>query len=135
MSQNFPMLTMGQRLKALRKSRRLTQVQVSELVGMSQNGWSDLERDKRSDMSGQTLEAICRLLVTTPRYVLHGTDGVVDHESLLQEAELSAIFRELPPSAQSALLNSARLLREAMPATSPAQPIIGAVKPGTVNQK
>ena len=129
------MLTMGQRLKALRKSRRLTQVQVSELVGMSQNGWSDLERDKRADMSGVILESICRQLVTTPRYVLYGTDGETSHESMMQEAELSAIFRELPPSAQVALLNSARLLREAMPATSPVQPFIGAIKPGAITKK
>lgn len=123
---------MGKRLKALRTSRRLTQVQLSELLGMSQNGWSDLERDKRSDMSGVTLEAICRVLVTTPRYVLYGVDGGVDHESVLQEAELAAIFRELPRLAQTALLNNARMLREAIPSTSASQPIIGAIKPGTI---
>lgn len=129
------MTTMGQRLKALRKSRKLTQEQVAEFVGVSQNGWSDFERDKRADMSATTLEAICRLLVTTPRYVLYGTDGGIDYESLMQEAELSAIFRELPSSAQTALLNNARLLREAIPNTSPVQPIIGAARPGTIKKK
>lgn len=115
---------MGKRLKALRLSKQLTQVQLAARTGLKQNTISDLERGDSLEMKAETLQALCKELVTTPSYILHGVKDGDAHEAQLQEAELVAIFRELPPSAQSALVNSARLLREAMPTTSAAQPII-----------
>lgn len=129
------MTTIGHRIKALRTSRHLTQVQLAGLLGIKQNTLSDMERDKTSDMTAVTLESVCRVLVTTPRYVLYGLDSAYTHESAMQEAELVALFRELPAQAQTALVNSARLLREAIPTNSPAQPIIGAVKPTRVKAR
>lgn len=115
---------MGQRIKALRLSKQLTQVQLAARTGLKQNSISDLERGDTLEMKAETLQALCKELVTTQSYILHGVKDGEAHEAQLQEAELTAIFRELPPSAQAALVNSARLLREAMPTTSAAQPII-----------
>jgi transcriptional regulator with XRE-family HTH domain len=125
---NRLMSTMGQRLKALRLSKRLTQVQLAERVGVKQNTISDLERGDSQEMKAETLRALCKELVTTSTYLLDGVPNGDAHEEQLQEAELTAIFRELPPQAQQALVNSARLLREAIPTNSPAQPIIKARK-------
>lgn len=115
---------MGKRLKALRLSKQLTQVQLAARVGVKQNTISDLERGDSKTMEAETLQALCRELVTTPGYLLDGVTNGEEHEAMMQEAELIAIFRELPASAKTALVGSARLLREAMPTLSAAQPII-----------
>ena len=118
------MPTIATRLKMLRKSRHLTQVQLAELLNVQQSAVSKLETGASADMSAHTLEALCRVLVTTPGFILYGAHCEVTHESHMQEAEITAIFRELPVQAQTALLNSARLLREAIPARTPAQPLV-----------
>lgn len=118
------MPTIASRVKMLRKSRHLTQVQLAALLDVKQNTVSDLETGKNDGMSAHTLEALCRVLVTTPGFILYGAHCEVTHESHMQEAEITAIFRELPVQAQTALLNSARLLREAIPARTPAQPLV-----------
>lgn len=118
------MQTIAGRVRALRKSRQLTQVQLASLLGVKQNTVSDLETGKNDGMSAHTLEALCRVLVTTPSFILFGAECEGTLESHMQEAEIVAIFRELPSQAQSALLNSARLLREAIPARTPAQPLV-----------
>lgn len=121
---NEKMLTIGERIKLLRTSRRLTQTQLAELLGVKQNTISDLERGESETMTASTLEAICRVLMTTPGFVLYGTANGTTHESMMQEAEIMAIFRELPEQAQAALVNNARLLREAIPARSASQPLV-----------
>ena len=123
-SENPHMTTMGTRLRALRLSKQLTQVQLAARVGVKQNTLSDLERGDSKTMEAATLQALCRELVTTSAYILNGVADGEEHEAAMQEAELIAIFRELPPPSQAALIKDARLLREAMPTQSPAQPII-----------
>lgn len=123
------MQTIGKRIKLLRTSRRLTQTQLAELLGVKQNTISDLERGESETMTASTLEAICRVLMTTPGFVLYGTANGTTHESMMQEAEIMAIFRELPEQAQAALVNNARLLREAIPARSASQPLVTRGKP------
>ncbi len=115
---------MGKRLKALRLSKQLTQVQLAARVGVKQNTISDLERGDSLTMGAETLQALCRELVTTPGYLLDGVTDGEEHEAMMQEAELIAIFRELPRTAQTALVSNARLIREAIPTNSAAQPII-----------
>lgn len=122
--QNQGMPTMGARIKALRLSKQLTQAKLAEKTGLKQNTISDLERGDSLEMKAETLQALCKELVTTPSYILHGVADGEAHEAQLQEAELVALFRELPAQAQAALVNSARLLREAIPTNSAAQPII-----------
>lgn len=129
--QNFCVSTIAKRIKVLRTSRMLTQVQLAALLNVKQNTISDLETGKSETMTAATLEALCRVLVTTPGFILYGSENELTLESHMQEAELVAIFRELPASAQSALLGSARLLREAIPARSPAQPLVTRSKPSS----
>lgn len=128
------MSSMGQRIKALRLSKNLTQVKLAERTGLKQNTISDLERGDTQEMMAETLQALCKELVTTQSYILHGVADGEAHEAQLREAELVALFKELPAQAQAALVNSARLLREAIPTNSPAQPIIKG-KRGPANEK
>ena len=117
------METIGSRIKLLRTSQRLTQVQLAELLDIKQNTLSELETGKSLVMSATTLEALCRVLVTTPSFVLYGIKNGESAEAAMMEAELTAIFRELPERAQEALLRDARLVRSAVPINTPAQPL------------
>jgi DNA-binding Xre family transcriptional regulator len=109
-------------------------VQLAQTLDIKQNTLSELETGKSLVMSAITLEALCRVLVTTPSFVLYGVKNGESVEVAMMEAELTAIFRELPEKAQEALLRDARLLRSAVPINTPAQPLIkerAAPKPKT----
>ena len=108
----------------LRKSNRLTQVDLAERIGISQGSLSDIEKGRTVEISGSTLESLCRHLTATPSFIMHGVRAGESHESAMQESELLSIFRELPPQAQDALMHSARTVRQAIPKTSPAQPLL-----------
>lgn len=118
------METIGGRIKLLRTSRRLTQTQLADLLEIKQNTLSELETGKSIVMSAPTLEAVCRVLVTTPSFVLYGVKHGDSVETAMMEAELTAIFRELPEQAQEALIKDARLIRSAVPTNTPAQPLM-----------
>lgn len=113
--QNLAMLTMGTRIRNLRKAKLLTQKQLAEMTGLAQNTISDLERGDSKTMEASTLRALCAALVTTPGYVLDGIEVGEQDASMMEEAELLAIFRDLPPHSRTALLGSARLLKAAVP--------------------
>jgi transcriptional regulator with XRE-family HTH domain len=118
------METIGSRIRLLRTSQRLTQIQLADLLDIKQNTLSELETGKSVVMSATTLEAICRVLVTTPSFVLYGVRNGDSVETAMMEAELTAIFRELPEKAQEALLKDARLVRSAVPINTPVQPLV-----------
>jgi transcriptional regulator with XRE-family HTH domain len=122
--ENDAMETIGSRIRLLRTSQRLTQIQLADLLDIKQNTLSELETGKSVLMSAPTLEAICRVLVTTPSFVLYGVRNGESAETAMMEAELTAIFREMPTQAQEALIRDARLIRSALPATTAAQPLI-----------
>ena len=59
----------GKRLRTARESRKLTQEQLSELTGLSNNYISNIERN-RSIPSLETVGKICNVLEVTPDYLL-----------------------------------------------------------------
>ena len=61
----------GERLKAIRKDRRLTLAQLSEVSGLSRTALSRLETDK-INLNTQSLIALCISLKTRPE-VLFGS--------------------------------------------------------------
>jgi transcriptional regulator with XRE-family HTH domain len=73
---------LGQRLKGVRISRNLTQTQLAEAIGVTNNYVSNIERD-HSIPSLETLVKICNILDITPDYVLvdslrHGGEYIQD---------------------------------------------------------
>lgn len=127
-------MSMGARIKQLRVSQKLTQQQLAAKTGIAQNTISDLERGKSSTMTAETLQALCRELVTTPDYILRGVENESQFEAALQEVELVAIFRALPEPAQAALIDAARLLRRAIPAPRAPRPCQPTAGPKAANQ-
>lgn len=129
-AQNLFMDSIGSRIRLLRKSRGLTQIQLRERTQIGQSTLSELETNISQTMSVETLMALCRVLTSTPEFILYGAKDEADLEASLQEAELVAIFRELPASGKTALVGSARLLRQAIPASSASHPFAHAPAPG-----
>lgn len=128
--QNRAMNSMGDRIRYLRKTRGLTQVKLREKTKLGQSTLSELESGASKTMTVETLMALCKELTTTPNFILYGAKDEADMEASLQEAELVAIFRELPASGKTALVGSARLLRQAIPSASASNPFAHAPAPG-----
>lgn len=66
--------TPGSRLKALRKKKGLSQVQLSALVGIDQSTISDIENG--GGLSAEYMMRLCEALDTTPQYVMRGRPAV-----------------------------------------------------------
>lgn len=66
---NLDFKKLGVRLRAVREKRKLTQEELAEMIGMSNNFISNIERNY-SIPSLETLVKICNALEITPDYVL-----------------------------------------------------------------
>jgi len=116
------METFGKRVRALRISKRMTQVGLAEMIGLRQSSIAYIENDRTEHPKGETLNGLCKALDTTPDYLLYGSDKK-DHENSMQEAELMSIWRKLTPFDRAQLLRSARgLVATTPPAHAPAIP-------------
>ena len=65
----FDRRTIGNRLLAMRKKRRLTQAEVAELAGLSDRTYADIERGT-VNMRLETLLHICRVYGAAPDEIL-----------------------------------------------------------------
>lgn len=103
---------MGKRVRALRKARGLTQVQLAKRAGVTQSAISDIERGDTTEMMGPTLSALCAALGTNPPWLLDGkgTPAAAIHADI-DEGELLAVFRALPDNQRGALLTVARSMQ------------------------
>lgn len=113
-AQTLDSVSIGDRIRALRKSRGLTQVQLSKRLKIDQSTLSDIERG--ASFSAAVLLALADELQTSPHYIMR--DG--SEEDLLQ-AELVVCFQALQPEGREALLRVARGL-VATVGPSPANP-------------
>jgi len=62
-------------LKELRKDKKLTQVQIADMVGISQSSYSDYENGIR-DMPLVMLDYLADILETSTDYILGRTDVI-----------------------------------------------------------
>lgn len=104
-------VSIGLRIRTLRKLRGLTQVQLAKQLGIDQSTLSDIERG--ASFSASILVALADSLRTTPHYIMRDGD-----ESVLQESELIYCFRALSDSGRESLLQVARGLLATTPATA-----------------
>ncbi|ALV02217.1 helix-turn-helix transcriptional regulator [Bacillus siamensis] len=72
-------MTVGQRIKAIRKERKLTQVQLAEKANLSRSYLADIERD-RYNPSLSTVEAVAGALGVQ-------VSAIVGEETLLKEEQ------------------------------------------------
>ena len=112
----FGMNEIGNRVKALRISKRLTQIELSKRLGIKQPSLAAIESGRTKTLKGETLEGLARELSSTTSYILRGSQTSDDHEHSMLQAEMAAIFRDLPLADKETLL---RMARGILPAKTP----------------
>ena len=89
------MPTIGQRVRALRTARGISQARLAKLVGISQPALSMIERGDTATLRADTLDGLCRALGATTDMILRGTGNHAGNEAALLEAELLHVWRSL----------------------------------------
>lgn len=85
-------MTLGERLRIMRMRNKLTQIEASEKLNISNNTLSTYERDKR-DPDTDILKKMCELYNVSSDYLLGLTDSPNREESQ-RSSKLSSIFNE-----------------------------------------
>lgn len=67
------METMGNRIKALREAKGLTQPQLGKLVGVTKSAISQWENGGTANIKLQPFLRLCQALGTDERYLVYGT--------------------------------------------------------------
>ncbi|MGX7107308.1 helix-turn-helix domain-containing protein [Hutsoniella sourekii] len=75
-------MTVGDKIKAIRKERKLTQQELSEIIGLSRNYISELENNKRN-LSNDTLTNLANKLGVSKSYLLG--ESAQDNQSAKNE--------------------------------------------------
>lgn len=115
------MPTVGSRVRALRKKRGLTQVQLARAVGITQGSLSLIETDATQVPAGETLAALCKVLRTTPDFLIAGGGDPDSIDAAIQEHELVHLWRSLPEAGRQMVLDAANSAKRALgPTPSPA---------------
>lgn len=115
-------MTIGYRIKDLRKSLGLTQEQLGEKVGVKKATINKYETGVVKNIPGPTLEKLAKALHTSPAF-LHGWTGPEydehtgqrlprNEEMTKEEAELLRIFRGLNVRNRVELISTAFRLEE-----------------------
>ncbi|MBA2689638.1 MAG: helix-turn-helix transcriptional regulator [Burkholderiales bacterium] len=65
-------MTIGSRIKEVRKERGLSQVELANLAGVKQSSISELERGESKQPNAANLLKISRLLGVSPDWLIHG---------------------------------------------------------------
>lgn len=101
--------TIGSRIRALRKARKLTQVQLGARVGIDQSTLSLIEGGQSADMLGMTLARLCQELGTTAEHIMLGITPI---GSTLDptEGEVLKLLRSTGPENRDAALRAVRAL-------------------------
>lgn len=109
---SFGMGKIGDRVRAMRKAKQLSQAELAKRIGITQPSLSLIESGQTASLAGTTLDGLCRELGTTTEYILHGTMQP-DPEVTKLQGELIRILNLLPPEARPALLGAARGILDA----------------------
>ena len=119
MDWGYFMENIGTRVKSLRVSKRLNQEQLAALCDVSQPAIAKIEKGTTKTVKGKTLEMLAAALSSTTTFILYGSDTEADHEHDMMQAEMTAIFRDLPASDKETLLRMARGILPKSPSTTP----------------
>lgn len=107
------MTTIGKRVRYLRKLRGYSHVELSALVGITQGSLSLIERDETEVPAGSTVAGLCRILKTTPDFLIAGAGDPDSIASAVQEHELVYLWRDLPEEARRLVLDNAHAVKRA----------------------
>ena len=84
-------MTVGQRIKYLREKAAISQIELAEKIGVSKQNLYKYENDIITNIPSDKIEAIARVLDTTPAYIM-GWDEATASED---DEELQEYLEEL----------------------------------------
>lgn len=96
--------TRGQRVRARRKAKGMTQVELATRPGITQATVSDLERDVTNAVSASTMLRVAAILDTNAHYLMTGRGDPDDMMPDGSAADLLQVYSELTPPNQAAAL-------------------------------
>lgn len=100
-------MEIGDRIRAKRKERGITQVELAKATGISQSSISDIEK-LTNNPSSTTLRLIARALSCTVGELIGEQDQLVSEQQIsIKEKRLLDIFRQLTEDAQDSLIDFA----------------------------
>ena len=112
---NIPTLgTIGARIRFLRKKRGFKQEGLAAAIGITQPSLSLIENNKTEMPAGDTIAALCRVLRTTPEFIVAGAGDPDSIEWAIQEHELVHLWRDLPAAGRQMVLDAARSAQRAL---------------------
>ncbi len=115
-------MTLGQRIKTLRKALGLSQEQLAERIGIHQGSLSELERGRTKKGFGETIVKLATALHTNPEWLVTGKGSPTPSvQNDVDESEVLAIYRALPSPLRDAWMASGRAMLAQQP-TSQANP-------------
>lgn len=86
------METIGERIKRLRKEKKLTQSQLGEFLGVEKSAVAKWENGRTKNLKRETIQAMAQLFGVRPSYILEGDD----YKIMLNQQEIILVqqFRE-----------------------------------------
>jgi transcriptional regulator with XRE-family HTH domain len=98
-------MTIGERIKQIRKSSNLTQEAFAARIGLKQNSIALLESDKRN-ASDQTLKSICRVFGYREKWLKTGEGPEKNDDGITREMTelVSRLFTERPETFKAKLM-------------------------------
>ena len=116
-------MTLGTRIKTLRKAQGLTQVALAKRAGIVQSSLSEIERGETKKGFGETIVRLARALNTSPEWLTTGVGSPAPSiHGTIEQSECIAIFNALPPALRAAWIASGRALLNSDPVPSTANP-------------
>ena len=86
------MESIGERIKRLRKEKKLTQSQLGEFLGVEKSAVAKWENGRTKNLKRETIQAMAQLFGVRPSYILEGDD----YKIMLNQQEIILVqqFRE-----------------------------------------
>lgn len=118
----------GQRIAALREAKGMSQAALARMIGISQPSLWAIEKGATKELKHDTVVGLSKCLGISMEALMNPDPAA--SLTLIEEAELSLIFRKLTPEDQGHLIATARAYRDRMvPAKRKAEPVAAAVTP------
>ncbi len=103
-------MTLGLRIKTLRKNKKMTQTQLEKAAGVSQATISDYERDQVPNPRSNELLRIAAALETTPEFLVTGEGPININDAASDEHSLLSAFSKLDTNAKAAVIAAAKAM-------------------------
>ena len=109
----FSLLTVGDRIRWLRKKRELSQVDLATSIGIKGPSVSNLETGKSKNPAASTLLKLAAVLEANPDWIVSGRGDPFEGPTFTEgdEAELISIFKSLPNEQKAMVMAVAKTLK------------------------